>query len=461
MEAPGDPTLRSSRQANSCLTPLWRMALMGLVMLTGNLGTATEREVGEPVPATMLSPRKQRAVVPPPPSAVSRKMVSSGIAGLPMNRRLRRLGPCSGACEVNWYAGRLWIRPEYLAWDMKGFALPALLTTGSATTDPSVAGQLDQPDTVTLFGGGSLAGRLRSGGRLNAGFWCTPRQFQGFELNYFGVQGYDTSYQVDSDEFAVLARPFQNATNSQADAHLIAYPNLLDDDAVVRVDVELAGTDIFFRKAMVWTPSVRIDFLSGYRYGRLRDEVHINSSSTSLDAASGEPVDTMVDQQDHFRMVNNFHGGEVGLLGRWWHGCWSCQILAKVAVGGVQSRYAIRGNTTISEQIDGVPVPTDYEGGLLALPTNMGSDTSYDTSVLSEFGIRLEYQLGTNMRIALGYTLLGWTNVMRVSSLIDTEINPTQIPPGSLVGVPAPAAPSLDRTGFWAQGLNASWKYQF
>ena len=92
MEVPGDPTLRSSRQANSCLTPLWRVGLMmGLFMLTGNLGTATEREVGEPAPATMLSPRKQRAVVPPPPSAVSRKMVSSGIAGLPMNRRLRRL----------------------------------------------------------------------------------------------------------------------------------------------------------------------------------------------------------------------------------------------------------------------------------------------------------------------------------------------------------------------------------
>jgi hypothetical protein len=453
--------LRSSKQANSCSTPLWRVALVSLVMLAGNLGTAAEHDDDGPAPATSVPPPKKRAVVPPPPSSISRKLVSSGIAGLAVNRRLRRLGPCSGACEVNWYAGRLWIRPEYLAWDMKGFALPALLTTGSATTDPSVAGQLDQPDTVTLFGDGSLHGRLRSGGRLNAGFWCTPRQFQGFELNYFGVQGYDTSYQVDSNEFAVLARPFQNATNGQPDAQLIAYPNLLDDDAVVRVDVELAGTDIFFRKAMVWTPSVRIDFLSGYRYGRLRDEVHINSSSTSLDAASGEPVNTMVDQQDRFRMVNNFHGGEVGLLGRWWYGCWSCQILAKVALGGVQSRYGIRGSTTISELLDGVSVPTDYEGGVLALPTNMGSGTSYDTSVLSELGIRLEYQLGTNMRIALGYTFLGWSNVVRVSSIINTEINPTQIPPGSLVGGAAPDAPSLHRTSFWAQGLNASWEYQF
>ena len=34
--------------------------------------------------------------------------------------------------------------------------------------------------------------------------------------------------------------------------------------------------------------------------GRLRDEVHIDDTSISLDAASGEPVDTIVDQQDRF-----------------------------------------------------------------------------------------------------------------------------------------------------------------
>ncbi len=454
--------MHASRQANRYLgkTRLCRMALVGLVTLTGSLGRAAEHD-GIPAPATTIPRPEKPVAVPAPLAATSRKLVSSGIAGLAVNRRLRRLGPCSGTCEVNWYAARLWVRPEYLAWDMKGFALPALLTTGSTTTDPAVAGQLDQPDTVILFGDGGLDGRLRSGGRLNAGFWCTPRQFQGFELSYFGAQGYDTSYQVDSDEFAVLARPFQNATNGQPDAQLIAYPDLIDGAATVRVDVELAGTDVFFRKAMVWTPSVRIDFLSGYRYGRLRGEVHIDDTSISLDSASGEPVDTIVDQQDRFRMVNNFHGGEVGLLGRWWHGCWSCQILAKVALGGVQSRYGIRGATTISDLIDGEYVVTDYEGGLLALPTNMGSGTSYDTSVLSELGIRLEYQFRTDMRIALGYTLLGWSNVVRVSSIIDTEINPTQIPPGSLVGVAAPGAPSLHRTGFWAQGLNASWEYQF
>jgi hypothetical protein len=160
-------------------------------------------------------------------------------------------------------------------------------------------------------------------------------------------------------------------------------------------------------------------------------------------------------------MVNNFHGGQVGLLGRWWYGCWSFQIVAKVALGGIQSRYGIQGTTSISDLTDGEYVTTSYDGGLLALPTNMGSGTSYNTSVQSELGIRLEYQPGTNTRISLGYTLLGWTNVVRVSSIIDTEINPTQIPPGSLVGVPVPGEPTLHRTGFWAQGLNASFEYQF
>ena len=49
-----------------------------------------------------------------------------------------------------------------------------------------------------------------------------------------------------------------------------------------------------------------------------------------------------------------------------------------------------------------------------------------------------------------GYTLLGWSDVLRAGEQIDDALNLTQIPPGTLTGAARPTFP-FDATSFWAQ----------
>jgi hypothetical protein len=60
----------------------------------------------------------------------------------------------------------------------------------------------------------------------------------------------------------------------------------------------------------------------------------------------------------------------------------------------------------------------------------------------------------------MGYDLLDWSSVARPGTVIDTGINPTQIPPGPPVGVSRPA-PRLDATDLWAQGFDLGAVFSF
>jgi hypothetical protein len=320
---------------------------------------------------------------------------------------------------------------------------------------------LDQADTAVLFGGSAVHNEFRSGGRLTIGSWCTPEQLAGLELSFFGIDGHGLDFYADSAQYPVLGRPTVDAASGDQGTLLVAYPGLLEGSTSVRVDFELSGAEALFRRALLWTPTMRVDLLAGYRYGRLHDTLQVSATSFALDVASGYPVDAVVERFDRFRVVNNFHGGQLGLASRCWWNCWSLSALAKVAFGGVQSRYRIAGDTAISELVNDQWVTTDYEGGLLALPTNIGNETFHDTAVMTEIGVNLEYQIRYDMRIAIGYTFLGWSDVMRMGSILQTQINPTQIPPGTLSGDPLPAAPALEQHSFWAQGLNVSFEYAF
>lgn len=373
---------------------------------------------------------------------------------------LRRLGPCPGACEVNWYAGQLWFRTELLAWTAKDSYLPALVTTGDSATPQADAGALDQADTVVLFGDQDFHDEVRLGGRLTAGWWCTPEQWSGVEAVFMGLGGEDVHFRANSDDYSVLAHPFTNVTNAMPESHLVAYPGDFTGETAVRVDSEMIGAEALFRQAVWWTDVARIDILGGYRHAHLYDRVLVDDFSTSLNAGTGFPVGDTVARQDHFQTENNFHGGEVGLAYRRWHRCWSCNLVSKFAYGAVFTKNGVFGETTVTDNSGVDTVDTVYEGGVYALPTNIGRVDTSEAAVLAELGFNLEYQLTHNTRVALGYSLLYWDQVTRAPGLVQTSINPTQIPTGTLVGAALPDL-LLHHTSFWAQGLNASFEYQF
>jgi len=352
--------------------------------------------------------------------------------------------------------GRLWARGEYLLWGMKGVDLPPLLTTSTLATAPEDAGVLGDPNTSVLFGDETIHDEMRSGGRFTLGWWWDPSQMGGVEATYFGLPVKALRHHAHGWGDQIVARPYLDVENDEQAADLVAYPGLLDGAVDVRADMELQGAELLMRRLVLRRPALRVDLLGGYRYGRLLDRLTITEQAVSLDAASGYDVDAVIDRYDLFKSTNDFHGGELGLIARWSRGCWSVRLSAKVALGGTDSRAIVDGATSVVDDQSS----TDYVGGLLALPTNIGYHRDTEFAVLSELGVSIEYQLMCDLRISVGYDFLHWNHVGRAADQIDLGINPTQIPPDTLVGESRPEF-AWRKTDFWAQGLSICLEQQF
>src|SRR5262249_26759210 len=123
---------------------------------------------------------------------------------------------------------------------------------------------------------------------------------------------------------------------------------------------------------------------------------------------------------------------------------------AKVALGTNQERADIDGNTVVT-----VPgfAPVTRPGGLLAQSTNSGHHRRSDFGVVPEVGANLGFQVGQHLRGFVGYSFLYWSEVTRPGGQIDLGVNPTQIPPSTLVGAARPAF-SFHQTDYWAHGVN-------
>ena len=354
--------------------------------------------------------------------------------------------------------GRLWMRGEYLAWVPKGVDLPALVT-GSTLADPE--------NTTVLFGDNGVFQEMSSGGRLTGGFWWSPQQLGGIEASYFELNGKDkefyAEFYAEEGGDTILTRPFFNVQDGLPSDALVAYPDVLDGAIDVRADMELSGAECLWRRMVACSPTFRMDIVAGYRYGRLFDRLTTEEFMLSLDPASGWDTGTLIQRLDSFVTVNDFHGGELGLLARWRRSCWSLDVTGKVALGGTTTTTTIDGITQTWETINSPDVDTSDPGGLLALPTNIGRYRQGEFAVMSELEVALRQELTCNLWLRPGYNLLTWSRVGRAVDQIDLGVNPSQIPPGNLDTLVGEARPAFTpaTTSFWAQGLNVGLEYQF
>jgi hypothetical protein len=124
--------------------------------------------------------------------------------------------------------------------------------------------------------------------------------------------------------------------------------------------------------------------------------------------------------------------------------------MARAAFGQVQREVFIEGATVIA--VPGL-APTVAPGGLLALPSNMGTHRSSDFAVVTELGVGFGCQLTSCARARIGYTALCWPNVSRAGDQIDLVVNPNQLPPAQPGG---PARPMfLGRTEtLWVHAIS-------
>ncbi len=355
-------------------------------------------------------------------------------------------------------SNRLWIRGESLLWFLRGGQTPPLLTTSPASTPQVQAGVLGPTTTTVLFGDQELNTGLHAGGRLSFGLWLDRCEESGVEFSYLILGTNTDSYSNASMGNPILARPFYDVNPAVAaqSSQLIAYPNTSNGTFNATSEENFQGAEALWRRAIVHDGEGRIDFLAGYRYLKLTDGLQIADSVTSSGTGSVAPAGTTLNVSDTFHTRNDFNGADVGFATQCQRGRWTLDTLLKVGIGQTQSQVLINGWTTVVSN----GTTAGYSGGLLALPSNMGTHDSRQFSALPEIGLTLGYNLTPRLKATAGYTLLYWPNVARPGDQIDLNVDSRQFPPPLAGATPQPAF-ALHTSDFWAQGVNLGLDYRF
>jgi hypothetical protein len=345
--------------------------------------------------------------------------------------------------------GSFWAELDYLAWTVKGDRLPALVTTGTT-------GVLGAPGTTVLFGDARVNDGWRSGGRLQAGYWFDQTRTRGIEASVFALEDASTGFAAASNAAGspLLARPFFDPILNAQSAMFVAAPGIAAGSVTANETSRLYGAGALYRQSLGMVAGEKVSGLVGYRYLHSSDKLDISSSATSLSILF--PPGTTFAANDSFKASSDFHGLDLGLVGEFDRGPWTFEWRAKVALGVNFNDARISGSS--SATVGGVT--TTSVGGLLALPSNIGSYSQTRFAVVPDLELKAGYQLTPQWRIVAGYEVLYWTAVQRAGGLIDLTVNPNLIPPGP-GGGPQRPAPVFDTTSLLAQGFTLGARYSF
>lgn len=372
------------------------------------------------------------------------------------------LDRCGSGCRV-------WANFDYLNIKVHGDGIPPLVTTSSIGTPQSDAGVLGEPNTSILFGNERLNNDQRSGGRIQLGYWLDEQGYTAVEGHYYKLESVSQSFAASSTFSAVsqdpqiLARPFNNIDLNINDSLIVAFPNFVIGGVTVDLDgsvdaqewsqVQSAG--LLMRQ--LWKCSEarnhRVYLIGGYRFFELQENLQINHQINPV--GSIFLPGTSFASHDEFATNNTFNGVDFGMINevRWWR--LSVESLLKVAVGNMHQTLNISGQSTV---FDGLANST-REGGLLALPTNIGHYNRDRMALIPEAGVKVGLQLTPGIRATIGYSFTYVSRVMRPGHQLDLVVNPTQRV-GPLVG-PARPLPVLESADVFLQGATAGLEFRY
>ncbi len=355
-----------------------------------------------------------------------------------------------------------WVRGEYLLWWLKDQALPPLVTTSA--TQASV-GRIGFGDTSVLYGG-DVDGKVRQGFRITAGaapWTLLDDSVQlGLEGSFFTLEPHNNDFVASSTGVPVLARPFVDVLTGQSRVEQVANLLLMDNagnllaravagTVTINNPSYMLGSELNGALIVGDNEMVKVHFLAGARYLYLQDSLNIREDLLqAANAAFGIPETSFV-VEDRFHTHNEFVGGQLGMRTLVQIDGFSLEVLAKVALGTTHQSVTIDGATTTT--VAGA-APVSGFGGLLALPTNIGSYSRDRFTVVPEVNVTLGYQLTSWLRGFVGYNFLYWSSVVRAGEQIDLGVNPNYIPPPvtPTTGPPRPAFLGTT-TDLWVQGL--------
>jgi hypothetical protein len=356
-------------------------------------------------------------------------------------------GGCGGCGDFGCNT-MVWARFEVLLWWREGRAFPPLVTTDPVTEPSTTAGIL--PDATTLFGGEVVASDMAAGGRFDVGTWFDPRQCYGVGWRFWGLGKDGLNFNVNSLQNPVLAIPFIDFATGDNEAFLVAYPGLRTGEINVSASSEVLGNDVYGRFLLCRTCDSRWDFITGWHFSRINDDVTIRSENVNTDPGGGIPLGRTTTVRDHFGVQNEFHGGILGLMWERECGCLTTQIMGRMSLGNMRETSFINGSfTTQDPGLD----PVTVQGGLFTADSNIGTRQRDEFTAVTEVGVNLSYRCNNCTELTLGYTFLYWNDIARPENSIDTRI-------GTNAGEDRPQF-EFRHADYWVQGLSLGLTREF
>ena len=372
---------------------------------------------------------------------------------------------CNSCQGSNW-AQRTFVGVEYLQWWNKGRTIPPIVTGGNPITTPyAAAGVL--PGAPVLFGGNQVGGDLKAGIRLTAGLWLDDCETTAIVVRGYGTEGDSSQYNATSLGNPILATPFVDRSAAffgQNNALVLAYaggatPGINSQGSVSAVTAnDIWGGDIYGRTLIDEGCDYRLDLLGGYQMARIDDDLQLNTTLQRLDLAGAPTFST----RDLFDVENEYHAGTLGMLGEFYNGPLTIQMMGKLGIGNMNQRVAISGSNVAAGVASGGGIFAQNQAANGGPTFNVGN---YQRNLLvwsPEASIKASYGVTERLSVTVGYTLLYWTRVALAGDQVDVNVNRDVMFNGNYLpgGGAAPTFAFRD-TDMWVQTIDIGLLFNY
>jgi hypothetical protein len=354
----------------------------------------------------------------------------------------------------------IWLSTELLLGWIQPQHVPPLATTGSPLD--AHPGALGQPNTATLFGGNNIDPGITYGLRGDFGIFVDNDARFSLDIGGLYLAPDRERFTAVSDAAGnpIIARPFFNVVLGRESAFVNSLPGLASGGISIASSSEMAGAELNASFHNYSADRLHTEALFGFRYMRLAESLTINDQLSPLTNTGGltflgNPIgvgDSLSDE-DRFRTINDFYGIQIG--GRvQWEGDWFfVSGFGKIALGATNQQVDIDGQTVLTSAAGSQAA----EGGILALPSNIGHHSRVELGYMPEGGINIGIKVCPHVQLVAGYSFLYWNAVARPGNQIDLGVNPARVPSDTTFGqsgIPARPAFSFNDDSFWVQTLN-------
>ncbi len=349
-----------------------------------------------------------------------------------------------------------WFTGDYLFSFVRAAAYPALATTSPAGTSRASAGVLGQPGTRTLFGN-QLDDNVRPGLQIGTGYWFDAQHSFGIELGFMMLSNQSSLYFANSAGTPILARPFNDTSSGLPQAVLVAFPGSSAGALDFRAySGPFYGGNIDVAEKIYDSGRLRFNALAGYQAYGYSEGLYVNQ--TIVPSGGGFAPGTRITSLDNIGTQNVFHGMDLGMRTEYFWGSLGLELLTKVAIGDLRTKVSVTGMQTTTAP---GTAPAAFPGGVLALPSNMGSNPENYLGVIPNFGLALKWQVMPNLQFRAGYSLLWINGAARAGNEVNTTINPNNFPPATNVVPFSQPTYILQRSDLWIQNVNVglTWTY--